>query len=187
MTSGVPMQAMTRSVPPHTPQCSMSMWKTRLRRCIQFMGGGGAPCTIRPDSDHRCRAGRQVTSSTNSSTPASRCTRESSAISSTPRASTTSARDSPTVAHHPDRRGTRHPRPQLARAHTPSPRSSTPWGARAGAGRGRGLAHLQAHGTRGRPARRGGRAHLRAQHPVRYKSDDHPHDRYIGGRWTVTR
>ena len=26
------MQAMTRSVPPHTPQCSMSMWKTRLRR-----------------------------------------------------------------------------------------------------------------------------------------------------------
>ena len=26
----------------HTPQCSMSMWKTRLRRCIQLMGGGGA-------------------------------------------------------------------------------------------------------------------------------------------------
>ena len=39
---GVSMQAMTRSVPPHTPQCSMSMWKTRLRRCIQLMGGGGA-------------------------------------------------------------------------------------------------------------------------------------------------
>ena len=40
---GVSMQAMTRSVPPpHTPQCSMPMWKTRLRRCIQFMGGGGA-------------------------------------------------------------------------------------------------------------------------------------------------
>ena len=41
-TSGASMQAMTRSVPPHTPQCSMSMWKTRLRRCIQLMGGGGA-------------------------------------------------------------------------------------------------------------------------------------------------
>ena len=40
---GASMHAMTRSVPPpHTPQCSMSMWKTRLRRCIQFMGGGGA-------------------------------------------------------------------------------------------------------------------------------------------------
>ena len=38
MTSGVSMQAMTRNVPPHTPQCSMSMWKTRLRRCIQLMG-----------------------------------------------------------------------------------------------------------------------------------------------------
>ena len=33
------MQAMTRNVPPHTPQRSMSMWKTRLRRCIQLMGG----------------------------------------------------------------------------------------------------------------------------------------------------
>ena len=30
MSSGVSMHAMTRSVPPHTPQCSMSMWKTRL-------------------------------------------------------------------------------------------------------------------------------------------------------------
>ena len=38
MTSGVSTQAMTRNVPPHTPQCSMSMWKTRLRRCIQLMG-----------------------------------------------------------------------------------------------------------------------------------------------------
>ena len=34
------MHAMTRNVPPHTPQCSMSMWKTRLSRCIQLMGGG---------------------------------------------------------------------------------------------------------------------------------------------------
>ena len=39
---GVSMHAMTRNVPPHTPQCSMSMWKTRLRRCIQLMGGVGA-------------------------------------------------------------------------------------------------------------------------------------------------
>ena len=31
---------MTRNVPPHTPQCSMSMWKTRLSRCIQAMGAG---------------------------------------------------------------------------------------------------------------------------------------------------
>ena len=40
MTSGVSMHAMTRNVPPHTPQCSMSMWKTRLSRCIQLMGAG---------------------------------------------------------------------------------------------------------------------------------------------------
>ena len=33
------MQAMTRNVAPHTAQCSMSMWKTRSRRCIQLMGG----------------------------------------------------------------------------------------------------------------------------------------------------
>ena len=32
------MHAMTRNVPPHMPQCSMSMWKTRLSRCIQLMG-----------------------------------------------------------------------------------------------------------------------------------------------------
>ena len=32
------MHAMTRNVPPHTPQRSMSMWKTRLSRCIQLMG-----------------------------------------------------------------------------------------------------------------------------------------------------
>ena len=32
------MHAMTRNVPPHTPQCSISMWKTRLSRCIQRMG-----------------------------------------------------------------------------------------------------------------------------------------------------
>ena len=37
---GVSMHAMTRNVPPHTPQCSMSMWKTRLSRCIQLMGAG---------------------------------------------------------------------------------------------------------------------------------------------------
>ena len=96
---------------------------------------------------------------------------------------------SPTVAHHPDRRGTRHPRPQLARARTPSPRSSTPWGARAGEGLGADevsrifkrmareadlpgevVERISGHSTR-----------------VRYKSDDHPRDRYIGGRWTVTR
>ena len=35
------MHAMTRSVPPHTGQCLMSMWKTRLSRCIQLMGGVG--------------------------------------------------------------------------------------------------------------------------------------------------
>ena len=39
---GASMQAMTRNVAPPTAQCSMSMWKTRLRRCIQLMGGGGA-------------------------------------------------------------------------------------------------------------------------------------------------
>ena len=38
MTTGVSMHAMTRNVPPHTPQCSMSMRKTRLSRCIQLMG-----------------------------------------------------------------------------------------------------------------------------------------------------
>ena len=37
---GVSMHAMTRNVPPHTPQCSTSMWKTRLSRCIQLMGAG---------------------------------------------------------------------------------------------------------------------------------------------------
>ena len=39
---GESMHAMTRNVAPHTPQCSMSMWKMRLRRCIQLMGGVGA-------------------------------------------------------------------------------------------------------------------------------------------------
>ena len=38
MSAGISMHAMTRNVPPHTPQCSMSMWKTRLSRCIQRMG-----------------------------------------------------------------------------------------------------------------------------------------------------
>ena len=41
------MHAMTRNVPPHTPQCSISMWKRRLSRCIQRMGvrkaRGGSP------------------------------------------------------------------------------------------------------------------------------------------------
>ena len=37
---GVSMHAMTRNVRPHTPQCSTSMWKTRLSRCIQLMGAG---------------------------------------------------------------------------------------------------------------------------------------------------
>ena len=40
MTSGVSMHAMTRNVAPHTPQCSMSMWKTRLSRWIQLIGAG---------------------------------------------------------------------------------------------------------------------------------------------------
>ena len=40
MSSGVSMHAMTRNVAPHTPQCSMSTWKTRLSRCIQLMGAG---------------------------------------------------------------------------------------------------------------------------------------------------
>ena len=38
MSSGVSMHAMTRNVPPHMPQCSMSMRNTRLSRCIQLMG-----------------------------------------------------------------------------------------------------------------------------------------------------
>ena len=41
MRWGASMHAMTRSVPPHTGQCSTSKWKTRLRRCIQLMGGVG--------------------------------------------------------------------------------------------------------------------------------------------------
>ena len=40
MSAGISMHAMTRNVPPHTPQCSMWMWKTRLSRCIQLMGAG---------------------------------------------------------------------------------------------------------------------------------------------------
>ena len=40
MSSGVSMHAMTRNVPPHTAQCSMSMRKTRSSRCIQRMGAG---------------------------------------------------------------------------------------------------------------------------------------------------
>ena len=43
MTSGFSMQAMTRSVPPHLGQVSMSMPKTRFRRCIQVMGQGAYP------------------------------------------------------------------------------------------------------------------------------------------------
>ena len=42
MRSGASMHAMTRSVPPHRGQCSMSIWKTRMRRCIQFIGEVGA-------------------------------------------------------------------------------------------------------------------------------------------------
>ena len=41
MRSGVSMHAMMRSIPPHRGQCLMSMWTTRLSRCIQFMGGVG--------------------------------------------------------------------------------------------------------------------------------------------------
>ena len=45
---GVSMHAMTRNVPPHAPQCSMSMWKTRPSRCIQRMGAGrDAPRDVR--------------------------------------------------------------------------------------------------------------------------------------------
>ena len=36
---GVSMQAMTRNVAPHTAQCSMSLWKTRLRRLHPAHGG----------------------------------------------------------------------------------------------------------------------------------------------------
>ena len=41
MTSGSSMQAMTLSLPPHLGQVSMSMAKTRLRRCIHVMGAIG--------------------------------------------------------------------------------------------------------------------------------------------------
>ena len=41
MRSGASMHAMTRNVPPQRGQCSISRWKTRLSRCIQFMGGVG--------------------------------------------------------------------------------------------------------------------------------------------------
>ena len=41
MTSGSSMQAMTRSVPPHLGQVSMSMEKTRFRHCIGVMGASG--------------------------------------------------------------------------------------------------------------------------------------------------
>ena len=40
MTSGVSMHAMTRNVPPHTPQCSMSMWKTSLEPLHPAHGRG---------------------------------------------------------------------------------------------------------------------------------------------------
>ena len=52
MTSGVSMHAMTRNVPPHTPQCSMSMRKTRLSRCIQLMGVLSSP-TVEEKSARR--------------------------------------------------------------------------------------------------------------------------------------
>jgi hypothetical protein len=38
MTSGSSMQAITRSLPPPFGQVSISMAKTRLRRCIHVMG-----------------------------------------------------------------------------------------------------------------------------------------------------
>ena len=41
MMSGSSMQAITRSLPPHLGQVSMSMEKTRLRRCIHVMGASG--------------------------------------------------------------------------------------------------------------------------------------------------
>ena len=40
MTSGSSMHAMTRSVPPHFAQVSISMANTRFRRCIHVMGAG---------------------------------------------------------------------------------------------------------------------------------------------------
>ncbi len=43
MTSGSSMQAMTRSVPPHFGQVSMSMANTRFSRCIHVMGAGDGP------------------------------------------------------------------------------------------------------------------------------------------------
>ena len=41
VTSGFSMRAMTRSLPPHLGQVSMSMAKTRFRRRIQVMGARG--------------------------------------------------------------------------------------------------------------------------------------------------
>ena len=40
MSSGVAMHAMTRTVPPHTPQCSMSMWKTSVEPLHPAHGRG---------------------------------------------------------------------------------------------------------------------------------------------------
>ena len=41
MTPGSSMQAITRSLPPHLGQVSMSIANTRFRRCIQVMGARG--------------------------------------------------------------------------------------------------------------------------------------------------
>ena len=43
MRSGFSLQAMTHGVPPHLGQVSMSMEKTRLKRCIHAMGASGWP------------------------------------------------------------------------------------------------------------------------------------------------
>ena len=51
MSSGVSMHAMTRSVPPHTPQCSMSMWKTRSNACP---GRVDQPNEFVPDGAYSC-------------------------------------------------------------------------------------------------------------------------------------
>jgi hypothetical protein len=41
------IQAMIHNVPPHSGQVSMSIAKTRWRRCIQLMGAGGWSALMR--------------------------------------------------------------------------------------------------------------------------------------------
>ena len=58
MTSGSSMQAMTRRVPPHFGQVSISMANTRFSRCIHVMGASGWPgfaCSGSRLGTMRCR------------------------------------------------------------------------------------------------------------------------------------